>query len=341
MILEILQELEANPSRNFKIELLTKHKDNELLKEVCRLANDPFTQFYQRKIPKYDPNTFLLSDNNLDWAIQELVEQLASRKITGNNAITHLEFILENVTANNAKVIERIIQKDLKCGVNTSTINKVWPNLIPEFPCMLCSPFEQKLVDKIVFPAIVQKKEDGMRFNAIVKFDRDLKGTVEFRSRNGKEITLLGNLEQEFIDLAYGKDLVFDGELLVYDTMETDSKGNICDRQTGNGILNKAVKGTISKEESNRVVATLWDQIPYEDFVAGKCDQRYAYRLGRLEYLIDRFPDDFKIELVETFEVHSLEQTQTIFQNYLDDGDEGIILKDPNSLWENKRSNQV
>ena len=333
MILEILNELEANNSRNFKIDLLTKHKDNELLKEVCRLANDPFTQFYQRKIPKYEPNTFLLSDNNLDWAIQELVEQLASRKITGNNAITHLEFILENVTANNAKVIERIIQKDLKCGVNTSTINKVWPNLIPEFPCMLCSPFEQKLVDKILFPAIVQKKEDGMRFNAIVKFDRDLKGTVEFRSRNGKEITLLGGLEQEFIDLAYGKDLVFDGELLVMD----ENHYQYLDRKTGNGILNKAVKGTISKEEADRVVATLWDQIPYEDFVAGKCYQSYNYRYGRLLYLSDRFPID-KIRIVETFDVYSIEQTQEIFQNYLNDGFEGIILKDPNSLWENKRS---
>lgn len=338
MILEILQELEANPSRNFKIELLTQNKDNELLKEVCELALSPMIQFHQRKIPKYEPNTFLLSDDNLDWAIQELVEQLASRKITGNNAITHLEFILENVTANNAKVVERIIQKDLKCGVNTSTINKVWPNLIPEYPCMLCSPFEQKLVDKIVFPAIVQQKMDGMRFNAIVKFDRDLKGAVEFRSRNGKEISLLGSLEEEFIELAYGKDLVFDGELLVYDTVETDSKGNICDRQTGNGILNKAVKGTISKEESNRVVATLWDQIPYEDFIAGKCDQPYRYRFKRLLYLIDRCDSFRKIELVETFDVHSLEQTQRIFQNYLDENQEGIILKDPNSLWENKRS---
>ena len=181
-------------------------------------------------------------------------------------------------------------------------------------------------------------KMDGMRFNAIVKFDRDLKGTVEFRSRNGKEISLLGSLEEEFIDLAYGKDLVFDGELLVYDTVETDSNGKICDRQTGNGILNKAVKGTISKQEADRVVATLWDQIPYEDFIAGKCDQPYRYRLKRLDYLLARLPSETKIELVETFEVHSLEQTQTIFQNYLDDGDEGIILKDPNSLWENKRS---
>ena len=335
MILSILQELEANPSRNFKIELLTKNKDNELLKEVCRLANDPFTQFYQRQIPAYINITQL--PNDLEWALVEL-SMLSSRIVTGNAAKEHLSFVLSNISENDAKVIERIIQKDLKCGVSTSTTNKVWKNLIPEFPCMLCSPFEQKLVDKIKFPAIVQKKEDGMRFNAIVKFDDDFYGTVEFRSRNGKEITLLGSLEEEFIDLADHKDTVFDGELLVYDTMETDSKGNICNRQTGNGILNKAVKGTISKEESNRVVATLWDQIPYEDFIAGKCDQRYDYRLKRLDYLLARLPSETKIELVETFEVHSLEQTQTIFQNYLDDGDEGIILKDPNSLWENKRS---
>ena len=336
MILEILQELEANNSRNFKIELLTKNKDNELLKEVCRLANDPFTQFYQRKIPEYRKmygNVLI----DLKSAVDNL-SILSSRTLTGNAAIAQLQMILSSVTAEDALVIKRIIQKDLKCGVSTSTINKVWPNLIPEFPCMLCSPFEQKLVDKITFPAIVQKKEDGMRFNAIVKFDDDFYGTVEFRSRNGKEILLLGNLEEEFIELAYGKDTVFDGELLVYATMETDSKGNICNRQTGNGILNKAVKGTISKEESNRVVATLWDQIPYEDFIAGKCDQRYDYRLKRLDYLLARLPSETKIELVETFEVHSLEQTQTIFQNYLDDGDEGIILKDPNSLWENKRS---
>ena len=329
MILEILQELEANPSRNFKIELLTKHKDNELLKEVCRLANDPFTQFYQRKIPEYE---LIDSPYELKWAIDSL-SKLSTRMFTGNNAIFVLKEILSCISSDDAKVIERIIQKDLKCGVNTSTINKVWPNLIPEFPCMLCSPFEQKLVDKILFPAIVQKKEDGMRFNAIVKFDRDLKGTVEFRSRNGKEITLLGGLEQEFIDLAYGKDLVFDGELLVMD----ENHYQYLDRKTGNGILNKAVKGTISKEEADRVVATLWDQIPYEDFVAGKCYQSYNYRYGRLLYLSDRFPID-KIRIVETFDVYSIEQTQEIFQNYLNDGFEGIILKDPNSLWENKRS---
>ena len=326
MILEILNQLEANNSRNFKIELLTKHKDNELLKEVCRLANDPFTQFYQRKIPDYTPTQFFTI--SLESAITSL-SMLSSRYHTGKAAINHLIYILSTVSLSDAKVIERIIGKDLKCGVSTSTINKVWKNLIPEYPCMLCSPFEQKLVDKIKFPAIVQKKEDGMRFNAIVK-----NGTVEFRSRNGKELTGLEGLGQEFIDLADGKDLVFDGELLVVDPFNYQ----YLDRQTGNGILNKAVKGTISEEEADRVVATLWDLIPYEDFIAGSTLQNYSYRFNRLEYLADRFVIAMKIKLVETFDVHSIEQTQEIFQKYLADGHEGIILKDPKSLWGNKRS---
>ena len=330
MILEILNELESNRSRNFKLELLNKHKDNELLKEVCRLANDSFTQFYIKKIPEYTPSDY--SFVSLEDAIQGL-SVFSSRTLTGNDAIAQLKLVLSHLESSDAKVLERIIQKDLKCGVSSSTINKVWKGLLPEFPCMLCSPFNQKLIDKIEFPAIVQKKEDGMRFNAIVKFGRDLQGSVEFRSRNGKDIALLGSLEQEFIDLAYGKNMVFDGELLVLEN------GVVCDRQTGNGILNKAVKGMISESEADRVVATIWDQIPYEDFVVGKCDQRYTYRLDRLNYLVDRFPNHFdKIRVVESHIVNSIEETQTLFQQYLDSGDEGIILKDGNSLWENKRS---
>lgn len=325
MLYNILQELEANPSRNFKIDLLTKHKDNLLLKEVCRLANDPFTQFYQRVIPAYINITQL--PNELEWALEELAK-LSSRLVTGNAAKEHLSFVLSNISSDDAEVIKRIIGKDLKCGVSTSTVNKVWKGLVHEFPCMLCSPFEQRLVDKIQFPAIVQKKEDGMRFNAIVK-----NGLVEFRSRNGKEITGLDELGQEFIDLADGTDLVFDGELLV-----TDIDGNVCDRQTGNGILNKAVKGTISKQEADRVVATLWDLISYDVFIHGSGLQGYSYRFDRLKYLIDKFIISMKINLVESFDVHSLEQTQEIFQSYLADGHEGIILKDPRSIWENKRS---
>jgi len=231
---EFLNSLAENASRNFKIDQLNAQSDNETLREVIRLALDPFTQFYQRKIPEYTTDSKL--SRSLDQAMLALYD-LKERVVTGNAAIEYLRMLLSTVSADDAKVLERIISKDLKCGVDVSTANKVWMGLIPEYPCMLCSPFEQKLVDKIQFPAYAQMKMDGMRFNAIV---RD--GKVEFRSRNGKQILLLGNLEAEFAALAGSIDCVFDGELLVM--FEDDHQ--FADRQTGNGILNKANKGTIS-----------------------------------------------------------------------------------------------
>jgi hypothetical protein len=331
-IFEILQKLESNNSRNFKIDFLKENSENKLLKEVVRLALDPFTQFYIRKIPPYKQidNT----DITLEYAIQEL-GFLSNRIYTGNSGIEHLQKILCNLPEEKAKVIECIIQKDLKCGVSTSTANKVWPNLVVEYPCMLCSPFEQKLVDKIQYPAYVQLKLDGMRFNAIVR-----NGTVELKSRNGKNILVNDeNFLKPFLHMAgfYGCDMVFDGELLVF-----DDNGSVLDRQTGNGILNKAVKGTQSALEGSMVRAILWDCIPLEGFQAGVYKEEYKDRVTKLQNCISdlTFTSEFGhlVDIAPTHKVLSYESVSEIFNKYLSDGQEGIILKSENSIWENKRS---
>ena len=318
---ELFEDLAANASRNYKIETLKKHDHNSTLRKVVFLALDPFTQFYQRKIPKYVTSRPVW--HTLESALPKL-DKLINREVTGNTAIEYLSLLLSEVSPDDAKVIERIIQKDLKCGVSAATANAVWPNLVHEYPCMLCSAYDEKLLSKIKFPAAVQLKMDGMRFNAIVK-----DGVCEFRSRNGKEIQLLGNLEQEFIELARGNDLVFDGELLIND------KGVVLDRQTGNGILNKAVKGTISDLEAHKVRATIWDVVTYEEFKVGRSNTYYAVRLA---YLQDYVKSDGKIKLVEHQVVSDIEAARTLFLNYLDQGQEGIILKDLSGIWENKRA---
>lgn len=322
---KFLDSLAANASRNFKIEQLKENSDNEILREVIRLATDPFTQFYQRKIPPYEQKIPSYTTFDLEWAFDEL-KKLSSREVTGNKAIEHLTYILSNLNADNAKVVVRIIEKDLRAGFSEGTANKVWPNLVQEYPCMLCSPFEQKLVDKIKFPAYAQMKMDGMRFNAIVR-----NGKVEYRSRNGKEIQLLGNLDADFIKLAGELDFVFDGELLVKD------KGVVLDRQTGNGILNKANKGKISDLEASKVRATIWDIIPYSYFVDGKCPFPYSKRMDSLNLLMDTHQPE-KVSLVDSWEVENYEEVKTLFESLLSDGQEGVILKDGNGIWEDKRS---
>ena len=322
---QIFEDLAANNSRLFKIEYLKKHEHNYLLKDVIKLALDPFTQFYIRKIPKYEQIL------NTDIGLKEAIEQLgylSKRMYTGNKGIDHLRLILCNLPPDSAKVIERIISKDLKCGVSVATVNEVWPDLVKEYPCMLASGYDQKLVDKINFPAMVQLKMDGMRFNAVV-----INGKCEFRSRNGKELNLLGHLEDEFVTIAKGENIVFDGELIV-----TDGFG-VMDRQTGNGILSKAGKGTISEEEASKVKAIIWDEIPVMFFKSGLYSKPYKDRFADLRNRITSLKSSgFKVEAVEWMLVESIEEAQVIFQQYFDLGEEGIILKDLESVWENKRS---
>jgi ATP-dependent DNA ligase len=318
-VYDILEDLAANPSRNYKIAKLQEHANNKVLREVVRLALDPFTQFYIRKIPKYEAT----GSGCLLQAMDKLFE-LSSRLVTGHAAIEHLTQVLESLSPTNAKVLERIIAKDLKCGVSTATANDVWLGLVVDYPCMLASQYEQKLVDKIQWPAMVQLKMDGMRFNAIV---RD--GQCEFKSRNGKTIDLLGHLEKEFIHMSNGIDTVFDGELIVKDA------GLTLNRQTGNGILNKASKGTISDTEASMVYATIWDVIPYMYFIDGHCPTSYKERFKKFQWGID-FPK--KIELVPSVIVENIDEAQAKFKEYYDQGEEGIILKDMNAPWENKRS---
>ena len=324
MILQILNELAATSSRLEKEAIIRREKDNTLLKRVYFLAYDPFTQFYIRKIPVYNPAQEYQADS-LDSVLDSLA-MLSTRKVTGNAAIEYLTKLLSSLIASDAQVIERIIGKDLKCGASDSTANKIWPGLVHEYPCMLASGYDEKFVAKIKWPALAQLKMDGMRFNAIVKDSK-----CEFRSRNGKEINLLGNLEKEFIALAAGKNTVFDGELVVL----SEDGMSYLDRQTGNGILNKAVKGTITPELANQVSATLWDIIPYEDFQNSISKHAYKNRFALLE---EMHLDSGKIRIVSNQIVANLEEARTLFERYLAEGQEGIILKDSNGLWENKRS---
>lgn len=330
MINQIFETLAANSSRNFKVDFLKQHKNNELLKAVILAALDPFTQYYIRKIPEYTSAPEPMIDL---WEALSRLDCLSNRTYTGNQAIDVLRGILTFLPSDDAQVIERIISKDLKCGVSSSTVNAVWPELILEYPCMLASAYEQKLVDKVKFPAYVQLKMDGMRFNAIVIDDK-----VEFRSRNGKEI-LINDLDITipFIIMADGRDMVFDGELLIKDN------GVILDRKTGNGILNKAVKGTQSKAEGAMVCATLWDMIPYAEFTHGRYNEPYKKRLNELESLVLDFKQRIlklapRVDLVPSKVVSSLEEAQLTFEEYLADGQEGIILKTGDMIWENKRS---
>jgi ATP-dependent DNA ligase len=334
VIYTVIEQLASDNSRLAKEAILKKNANNELLKQVFKLALNPFVQFYIRKIPSYD-TAVDINRKSLDDALTSL-SVLSDRVMTGHAAINHLQFILGSLSKEDAKIIERIIAKDMRCGVSEATINKIWPGTIPSYPVMLASGYDQKLVDKIKFPAYVQLKLDGMRFNAIVKGE-----VVEYRSRNGKELTIPNKaFDVPFIQMAkfYGEDMVFDGELLVVDVT-----GKPVNRQTGNGILSKSIKGTMSEQEADHVRATLWDAITFEKFSQGVETEPYSVRMAKLSNAISDMRGQkgqvgHYIDLVWNKQVNDIYTAQKIFEKFLAEGQEGTILKSKDGIWEDKRS---
>ena len=304
--------LAANDGRNFKIDLLNQHKDNEVLREVVRLALDPLTQFYQRKIPVYTPN---LTDHAASLkSLLPALSDLSERRVTGHAAIDRLTAILEAIDPEDALVIEKIIQKDLRCGVSVSTANKVWPNLVESFEVCLA----YKDISGIKYPAYGQVKMDGgrchMHFNGncVVAF-----------SRNGKVIELHGVFDAAAKDLMKPNE-TWDGEIVFFEN------GKAMDRKTSNGLFNKGVKNTITPKEANNAKFICWDivdttgKIPYS---------------ARYETLRSRFKDNQsnKINLVHTEIIGSEDSAQHFFNKCISEGEEGSILKNMNFMWEGKR----
>lgn len=334
-VYDILEQVAKTSSRNEKEAILKANEGNNLLKRVIFLANDPFTLFWIKKIPSAQSLPDGKRSMNLEEGLNELAD-LSTRKKTGNAGIEHLSLILANVSENDASIIERVVQKDLKCGFTEGTANKIWPKLVKEYPCMLCERI--KFIKKITYPAIAQLKEDGMRFNAQVIWN-DAKATITYLSRNGKILNLFNKFDDAFIHMSDGDDLVFDGELLV-----ADEKGVPLPRQTGNGILSKANKGTISREEVVKVVVSLWDIIPLDLFEGKQKTSILSKYVDRFDNLKKRWASG-KVKdvlIVESTVVKSLDEANELYIDYLSKGYEGIILKNMNGYWEDKRTqNQI
>ena len=316
----IFERLVETNSTKVKQEILEEYKEETLLSRILQYAYNPHLNFYITGDALTDPESY--EGKGISKVLEPhdtILEDLISRKVTGHDARDRCEEVLAKLNYHDAIIFKRILNRDLRLGMGIKTINKVWPNLIPEFGVMLCSPANEKTLDKMDYPCLAQLKLDGMRSVVIVNGDH-----VQVKSRSGKDIQLHGEFDEQFSKLAQGGSWVFDGELLVL-----GDDGNPLDRKTGNGILNKAVKGTITPEDAKRVRMVVWDMIKGDGFAKGE-DNRFNYNLRS------------KMQLVTTRQVANYEEANTWAQEVMKQGHEGIILKSTAGTYESKRvSHQI
>jgi DNA ligase-1 len=320
---QILDLVANDPSKNAKIAILTANKDNKDLQEVCRLAYDPTVNFYLKKIPAYNATGSM----SLDWAIDQLGE-LSSRRVTGGEGIAHLTLVLNSLTADDAEVLAKVISRDLRSGFSDSTTNKVWKNLIPEFPYMRCSLPKAVKLDQFSWTEGVysQLKADGMYANV----NHDADGNVTILSRSGTQFPL-----EQFADLVADVQTTFPlgtqshGELLV------EQNGTVLPRQIGNGMLNKVAQGGVFPAGC-KAVYLVWDQIALSAVVAkGVYAVPYKTRFATLK---SQITTSHFIKLIPTVIVHNMEEALVHYREMLAEGLEGTIIKHGEGEWKDGTS---
>jgi len=168
-------------------------------------------------------------------------------------------------------------------------------------------------------------KSDGGRVTVVI----DEEGSVSLFSRAGNELNVFGAFD--FLGNTL-KGVVLDGEMLV-----VRPDGKFADRQTGNGLFNKCVRGTLSETESLTLHITVWDIIPLSDFKAKSSQLEYSFRFAMLHEKVGPIACN-KISIIPSRTVHSIAQAQDHYQEMIAAGEEGTMLKDQDMLWEDKRS---
>lgn len=331
-LVDTIKKLESTTKTSEKVELLQSLKDADIdiALDFFQKCLDVKYQFGCKQLPDYPENE---PDRPSSYHFVEIAYTRLLEDKTGINAF--LDAVIHTLTRDEYMLFTCICKKDPSCGVSVALVNRVWEHAI-DTGVKLCKaePYSVKMMKNIKYPCYVQKKEDGARCLCFVDTENS---TVKFLSSSGKEYTCLIGLENEiwqsqyFFSLEHNNEsFVLDGELVVL-----DNNNNIMPRKEGNGFLTKSIRGTITESEAERIRFVIWDYIPFSEYYCNKTPSLPYHERLRLVKLLTKYGDAFTS--IDTKTVNDIQEIIAEFKKRLKNGDEGVIVKNTNFIWEGKR----
>jgi len=307
-----LLSLQNIRGKNAKQAYLDDNSNDEDFKLLLRYRYDIFKTYKIKKLPvisyALEANISLTLDNYIS-----LLDELNNNSI--NNALRkEVEDTLSSGNYMYKEILEGILTKKLSLGVDT-TVKKFLK--LPSLDCMLASSIKENT--KIPIPCIVEKKYDGVRCIAIIEDSKCLLYTRQGRQLNFPQ------LETEALLFANGEDLMFDCEL------ETEARTGI------SGICNHNLKSGYTKGDDDFICMMIFDEMPTKVFKEQLISKPQKERTLDLQRRFANFKGK-RLKLGESQLVHTLAKIQEVNNRYIEDGFEGVIVKDPEAVYAFKRS---
>lgn len=299
----------SNTTKRTEKEKLLKDNDSSLLREVLEYTYNPYRQYH---VVKFSPKVDVKRNENQEVLWHEfftLLDRLDGREITGNDALNEVEIFIGAVDDNSMKWMTRVIERHLNIGITSSTINKCFKGLVPDFKVQLAHKYEESRVknEKLV---AVEPKLDGVRCIAIVK-----NGHAILYSRNGKVIgdnykeTIVDDLDRMSAEGRIPKNIVFDGELMGSDFTATVSQ-----------IHRKSGKADVARH-----LYHIFDWLPYEDWVGQKSTLSCQLMREKLEDMSIEAHSKY-LRIVQR-DIVAPDKIKTMHDVYVADGYEGVMIK--------------
>jgi DNA ligase-1 len=205
VLYEFMKEINLSNSTNYKLEILSKYRDNDFIKYILYYTYNPYYQ-YGVTSKNLKKRSDLASYTDLN--IFSLLDKLRTGKLTGNSAISTVNGYINLIDPEYSYLIYQIIDHNLETRATSTQINKVFHNLIPTFDVALAHDATKvKGVNLFDGTWYAMRKLDGIRLITVI-----LDGTPKFFSRNGKEIHTLDKLKYS-IEAMSLPDIILDGEL--------------------------------------------------------------------------------------------------------------------------------
>jgi len=324
-VIDILEALEADNSRLYKEAILLPRKGDNTLQRFFALAFDPWKNW---GVAKYDrPKSPGPRGHGDDLTLEflDLLVRLDKRELKGNAAKKAVSELIASGDGLAQKWLERLLWRNLRCGVSSTTVNKMWPGTVVPFAVALAGTLPTKGVngnfvfsEPVAYPVRVEAKLDGLRVVAVKS-----KGEVTLYTRNGTVLETLPRIKAA-IEALSSDDFVLDGEAMGEDWNESAS----------------VVMSAKSKKDDSTMCYHVFDCVPLADWQAQKSELHYRARLLDLQTIVgDTTGTPFRY--VKSTMANNEAELRAFYEECLDESYEGVMLKDLKAVYQWKRSSAI
>ena len=326
--LGILLEIEkatGNGSQKTKQDLIKNNYSKEL-EYLLKVALDPFLTTKLHKLPALEESPYQL-DGDIFERFKDLTSKLFNAP-AANDKLREEAFEIVNcypLTFEERKILGKVLTKRLNIGIGAKLINKSFgKEVIPDPSLMLALDDENEI--KKWGSIICEEKYDGVRVIAFVSGNE-----VKFYTRAFNEIpnNYLEKISEECLALIKNSGLqgewFFDGEL-------TD-----LNRKSVSGKVTQMLKGKPMNSIGDDLIYNVFDLEDADTLKSGKGIIPFNVRRSTLEGVFNTYKTS-SLVLADSFLTKEKEDIYAYYNKIVANGGEGVILKNPEHVYECKRS---